>query len=274
MRNTRAFNISAYTVLSVLVILQMIPMLLLVMISFKSQPQVLTAPLIPTFPVHWDNYGRAWLLGVRNYLVNSLFLTVTVLVGNMVFSSITAYVFARHDFPGKDVLFALILGLMVIPGITTLIPRYILIRDLGLLNKYWGVILPGILGANAFNIYILRTFFESLPEELFESARLDGAGHLIIFSRLVVPLSWAIISSLSILSVLGTWNAYLWPLLVLGRDSLRTVAVGIVYLADARTPELGVQMAANVIASIPLLVLFLAAMRTFVQGLSEGAIKM
>jgi ABC-type glycerol-3-phosphate transport system permease component len=273
-QSSRPFKIMTYTVLTVLVVLQLIPLCIMIVMSFKSQSQVAMNPLVPTFPLHLENYVRAWLVGIKRYILNSVFLTVTILVGNLSLSCITAYVFARYDFPGKGFLFTLILALMVIPGITTLIPRYVLIRDLKLLNTYWGVILPGVFGANAFNIFVLRTFFASLPEELFEAARLDGAGHLAIFGKLVVPLSWAIISSLAILQVLGTWNSYIWPLLVLGRDKLRTVAIGLVYFADNRNPQIGVQMAASMIASIPLFVLFFAAMRTFIQGLSEGALKL
>ena len=168
----------------------------------------------------------------------------------------------------------MILGLMMIPGITTLMTRYVLIRDLNLLNTLWAVILPGIFGANAFNIFVLRTFFASLPEEIFESARLDGAGHLMIFGRIVLPLSWAIISSLAILEVLGTWNDYVWPMMVLQRLRLRTISVGLVSLFTNQNPDTPAQMAGSVIASIPLLILFFFAMRTFIQGLSAGAIKM
>lgn len=249
-------------------------MFLLLLMSVKSQWQMDTNPLLPTLPMQLENYSRAWRLGIKNYMLNSITITITILLGNMTMSCIAAYVFARYRFPGRELLFGLIIGLMVIPGITTLIPRYILIRDLGLLNSLWAVIVPGVFGANAFNIFVLRTFFASLPEELFESARIDGAGHLIIFGRLVLPLSWAIISALSILQVQGTWNDYIWPLLVLTRDKLQTIAIGLVYFADRRSPEIGVQMAGSVIASIPLFILFFVAMRTFIEGLQSGALKL
>jgi ABC-type glycerol-3-phosphate transport system permease component len=207
-------------------------------------------------------------------MLNSITVTIAILFGSMFLSCISAYVFARYDFPGKGFLFSLILGLMVIPGITTLVPRYVLVRDLTLLNSLWAVILPGILGANAFNIFVLRTFFASLPEELFEAARLDGAGHWTIFTRVVMPLSWAIVSALAVLQIIGAWNDYIWPVMVLNRDSIQTIAIGLVYLTGSpAAPEIGVQMAGSVIASIPMVVLFFLAMRTFIEGLATGAIK-
>jgi len=150
----------------------------------------------------------------------------------------------------------------------------VLVRDLHLINSLWSIILPGIFGASAFNIFVLRTFFGTLPEELFESARLDGAGHLTILRAIVIPLSMPIISSLAILQVLGSWNDYVWPYLVLNFDSVRTLAVGIVGFADRNNQQLGLQMSASVIGSIPLLVLFLVAMRSFVAGLTSGALKL
>jgi len=264
----------AYSMLSLLAMLQLAPLVILLMISVKSISQLGAKPLVPTLPIYLDNYVRAWRIGIRYGIVNSVTITVAVLVGNVSLSSVAAYVFARHNFPGKGVLFSLILGLMMIPGITTLMTRYVLIRDLGLLNTLWAVILPGIFGANAFNIFVLRTFFASLPEEIFESARLDGAGHVTIFTKMILPLSWAIISSVSILQVLGCWNDYIWPSMVLQRLKLRTISVGLVSLFTNQNPDTPAQMAGSVIASLPLIILFFLAMRTFIQGLSAGAIKL
>ncbi|MGQ9681686.1 MAG: carbohydrate ABC transporter permease [Anaerolineae bacterium] len=249
-------------------------MVILLFMSVKSRAQVAMNPLLPTWPMHFENFPVVWRMGIRTYMMNSATVTITSLIGNMLLSCIAAYVFARYSFPGRNLLFSLILGLMVIPGITTLIPTYVVVRDLKLLGSLWGVIIPNIMGANAFNIFVLRTFFASLPEELFEAARIDGAGHLRIFTSIVIPLSWAIISSLAVMMVMGTWNDYVWPLLVLNREKLQTIAIGLVFFADSRNPEIGLQMAASVIASIPMIILFFIAMRSFIEGLASGAIKM
>ncbi|MBM4457512.1 MAG: carbohydrate ABC transporter permease [Chloroflexi bacterium] len=274
MRNSKTFSIVAHTTLITLAVLEIYPILIMAFISGKNYYQVVTNPLMPSLPFHLENFAKAWRLGIRWYMLNSITVTLAILCGSMFLSCIAAYVFARHDFPGKGFLFSLLLGLLVIPGITTLVPRYVLVRDLQLLNSLWAVILPGVLGANAFNIFVLRTFFASLPEELFEAARLDGAGHWTIFTRVTMPLSWAIVSALAVLQIIGAWNDYIWPVMVLNRDSIQTIAIGLVYLTGSpAAPEIGVQMAGSVIASIPMIVLFFLAMRTFIEGLATGAIK-
>jgi ABC-type glycerol-3-phosphate transport system permease component len=146
---------------------------------------------------------------------------------------------------------------------------------LRLLDTYWAVILPSIFGANSFQIIIMRTFFEGLPEELFESARIDGAGHSTLLWRITLPLSIPIITSMAILRFNGAWNDLIWPLLVLNRDELRPVSVGLVLLSTSSSaPQVGVQMAGSVIASLPLIVIFVVGMRSFIDGLSTGAIKL
>lgn len=273
MLKTRIIHLAMYSTLIILSLLTLLPLAILLIMSLKSAGQIATNPLSPEPPYHFDNYLKAWE-GIREYIGNSLIVTVSILLGNLTFSATAAYVFARYKFPGKNFIFLLVLGLMMIPNIVILIPRFILVRDLKLLNTLWAVIIPGIFGASAFNIFVLRTFFETLPEELFESARLDGGGHYALLRHIVVPLSWPILSTLAILQILWAWNDYVWPLMVLNRDYLRTISIGLVFLADQRQVELGLQMAGNVIASIPLFILFLMAMRTFVQGLTEGALKL
>jgi ABC-type glycerol-3-phosphate transport system permease component len=272
MRASRRFSITAYTILTFFAILELFPLVLLLIMSVKSQNQIIANPLVPSAPFYFDNYLVAWE-SIKQYMLNTVIMAIANLVGGLTISAVAAYVFARYKFPGRNLLFGLVLALIMIPGITSLIPRFILIRDLGLLNTLWAVIIPGILGGNAFAIVVLRTFFESLSEELFEAARLDGAGHFTIFSRLVVPLSWPVLSSLAILSVIATWNDFIWPLTVLSRENLRPVSVGLYFLATDTNPQVGVQMAGSVISAIPLLILFVVAMRTFIEGITSGALK-
>ncbi len=267
MKTSRSFTFTAYTLLTVLAFFQLFPVALLLIMSFKSQSQLIENPLLPSFPLQFENYTKAWN-SINIYLVNTFIIAGANLIGGLTVAAVAAYVFARYKFPGKGFLFALVLALIMIPDISSLIPRFILIRDLNLLNTLWAVILPGIFGSHAFSIVVLRTFFENMPEDLFEAARIDGAGHLPILTRLVVPLSWPVISSLAILSVLASWNDFIWPLIVLNRDNLRTISIGLYFLAtDGTNQQIGVQMAGNVIAAIPLLILFLLAMRTFIEAL-------
>ena len=275
MRNSRLFTIVSYGTLSAIVFLLLAQVAILFIMSGKDANQMLTSPLLPTLPFNFDNFTRAWNLGVRDYLGNSILLSGSIVLGDTILSVITAYVFARYQFPGKGLLFSIVLALLMIPGILTLVPRYLLIRDMHLLDTYWAVILPSIFGANAFQIIVMRTFFEGLPEELFESARIDGAGHGSLLLRITLPLSVPIISSMAILRFNGAWNDLIWPLLVLNRDELRPVSVGLVLLSTSSSaPQIGVQMAGSVIASIPLIMIFIVGMRSFIDGLSSGAIKL
>lgn len=275
MKNSRLFNFFAHTTLIVIIGLTLAQVALLLIMSGKDSIQMSTSPLLPTFPFHFENFERAWNLGIRDYMGNSLILSISIVAGNTALAVLTAYVFARYNFPGKIFFFSAILALMMIPGILTLVPRYLLVRDLKLLNTFWAVILPAVFGANAFQIIIMRTFFQSLPEELFEAARIDGAGHWTLLSRITVPLSIPIISSMAILQFNGAWNDLIWPLLVLNRDEIRPLSVGLVLLStNSNAPEIGVQMAGSVIAAIPMVIVFLVGMRAFIDGLSTGAIKL
>ena len=275
MRNSRVFTIFSHTLLIAIIGITLAQVVLLLVMAGKNNAQMSTNPLLPTLPFHFENFARAWELGIKSYMGNSLVLSISIVVGNTALAVVTAYVFARYKFPGKTLLFSAILALMMIPGILTLVPRYLLVRDLRLLNTFWGVILPAVFGANAFQIIVMRTFFQSLPEELYEAARIDGAGHWTLLMRITIPLSTPIINSMAILQFNGAWNDLIWPLLVLNRDELRPLSVGLVLLStNANAPEIGVQMAGSVIASIPMIIVFLVGMRAFIDGLSTGAVKL
>jgi len=150
MKNSRVFNFFAHTTLILMIGLTLAQVALLLIISGKTAAQLSTSPLLPTLPFHWENFARAWDLGIKDYMGNSLVLSISIVVGNTALAVITAYVFARYKFPGKTFFFSAILALMMIPGILTLVPRYLLICDLYLLDAFWAVILPSMFGANAF----------------------------------------------------------------------------------------------------------------------------
>lgn len=275
MKSTRRFTTLSHLLLITLISIALFQVALLYIMAGKSPGDIATNPFVPSLPIHWENFVTAWELGIRDYLGNSLVLSISIVAGDILFSVLAAYVFARYSFPGKAILFSMVLALMMIPGILTLVPRYLLIRDLRLLDSMWAVILPSVLGSNSFQIIVMRTFFQSLPEELFEAARIDGAGHVPLLFRISLPLSIPIISSMAILRFNGAWNDLIWPLLVLNRDELRPVSVGLVMLSSGSgAPDIGVQMAGSVIASLPMIVIFLVGMRSFIDGLSAGAIKL
>ena len=260
-------------ILIVLFALSMFPVAIMFIRSWKSLPQVGRSQLFVTLPLHYGNYIEAWNL-VKQYMMNTVVIVLLTLVGVLFLSSITAFVFARYKFPAKNFLFAMVLALLMIPGVIGFVPSIVLIlKWFRLANNYLGVLLPYWSGGQVFAIFVLRTFFESQPEEMFEAARLDGANHFDLYWRITLPLSGSILSVIAILNIIGTWNDYVWPLIVLASESKRTLAVGLNLLRDTKFPQPGVEMACYVIASIPMFLLFLGTMRTFVRGLASGALK-
>jgi ABC-type glycerol-3-phosphate transport system permease component len=266
-------NALAIFILLSLFTISMIPVAVMFIRSWKTLPQVGRSQIFPTLPLHYGNYIEAWEL-VSRYLVNTVLIVLMSVAGVLLLSSVTAYVFARYVFPGKKFLFAMLIALLMIPGVIGFVPLIILVlKTMQLSNNWLGVLFPYWAGGQIFAIYVLRTFFESLPEEMFEAARLDGAGHFGLYWRITIPLSGSILSVIAILNIISTWNDYVWPLIVLAQESKRTIAVGLTFLRDTKHPDPGVEMASYVIASIPMFLLFLGTMRTFVRGLSSGAIK-
>jgi ABC-type glycerol-3-phosphate transport system permease component len=263
----------AHACLVVFVVLTVYPIFFLLNVSAKSRFQYERNPLAIESPEGMYAYVLAWQLVSRS-MMNTIVITLVSLAGLIVTASITAYVFARYSFPGRTLLFYGLLGLLMIPGILTIVPLLVLVSQMGLVNTLWAAILPYVAGGQAFNIFIMRTFFASLPEELFESARLDGAGHLDLIFRLVIPLSAPILVVVSILHVLHTWNDIAWPLLVLNDVQVRTIALQLLQFQNPFQLYPTAAFAGAVIGSLPLLVVFLVGMRQFVNGVLTGAMKL
>jgi len=217
-----------------------------------------------------------WLFGLKligPYIANTVFVAVTGTVFTMFFALLGAYFFARYQMPFSGVLWSAFLLLMLMPGVANIVPLFILLKDLSLLNTLWALIIVGIAGAQVFNMFVLRNFIEDLPKDLFEAAEMDGASHFQQMLNIVVPMSGPIIGTLSILAFLGKWNDFLLPLIILRDKELFTLGVGLIYLDGEYVKQWGQIMAAYFIASIPLIIIFLFTMRLFVRGLSAGAIK-
>lgn len=202
---------------------------------------------------------------------NSLVIATAIMVGHIVFDSMAGYAFARKQFPGKALFFTLIVSSLMIPVHVTLVPRFILINDLGLNNNLLGVIAPSI--ADVFGIFLMRQFMQSLPKELEEAARVDGANEWQVFRRIVLPLSRPAVATVAIFSFVGAWNAFLWPLIVLSDRELLTLPVGIALLQQEFSSNIGLQMAGAVVGAVPMIVLFLLFQRHFLEGVRVGALK-
>jgi ABC-type glycerol-3-phosphate transport system permease component/ferredoxin len=258
----RRLDLGKHGILWVAVLLTYIPFWILLVTSLKSVEQFYHSLVLPQFPLQWGNYVTAWGV-VSRYILNSTIVTLSVVLGVLVVSSMSAFAFARYSFPGRTVLFYSIISLLMVPGILTLVPAFVWIRDLGLLNTRWALILPGIAGEQVFAIFVLRAFMAGLPEELFEAARVDGAGMLRSYWHIALPLSKPILSVVVITATLATWNDYIWPLIVISDQALLTIPIGLAYFQGLYQTEFGPMMAGYVIGSIPLLVLFFWAYEVF-----------
>lgn len=262
--------------LSVIVILGLTfyPILFMVFTSFKSTGQFALNYFLPDFrTIHWENYAKA-SPNVLPYIWNSVKVSLLILLGILVIGLNTAYIFARFRFWGKETLFTILLSTMMIPMILTFVPSYILMRDLGLLNSHYALILPGMASGLAFSVYLLRSFFEGIDQALIEAARIDGAKEVNILLRIVMPLTVPMIATVSVLSVMRTWNDFLWPLVTISDNSLRTLPIGLSFLMDSPgVNQFTEMMAGYTIASLPLVILFMFAMKPFIEGINAGAIK-
>ena len=266
-------EILRHAILMSLVGLTLFPLYFLIITSFKDYDQFIHHFWEPTLPLRFENYVDAWL-EVRGYIGNSLLYASIVVFFVVLLSTISAYVFARHKFPGKELLFYLIIGVLMIPPVLMLIPQFLMVRLFGLLDTRAGLVLPMIAGGQVFSIFILRTFFAGLPEELFEAARIDGANHFQLYSQIAIPLSFPIIVTIAMLNFVGTWNEIIWPLIVLSRDELRPVTTGLLaFQGQFSITSYGPMFAGYVLASVPLVVVFLFCMKYYIRGITSGALK-
>ena len=260
-------------ILGVLGMITFVPFIETIIISFKDIPQFNQQPYLLSFPLHFKNYATAFT-ATNRYLLNSIFVSSTAVVLTLCCACLSAYTFARFRFPLKMFLFYFMLSLMMIPSILSLVTRFIMVKNLGLINTHWSLIIPFVSGGQMFMMFVAKTFFEGLPEELFESARLDGAKELRILWSIVLPMSRPILWTLTILNIHGNWNNILWPMITLSKRAMYPITVGLLYFRTQYFVDRGPMMAGYIIASIPMIILFFIASRQFIEGLSSGALKM
>jgi multiple sugar transport system permease protein/raffinose/stachyose/melibiose transport system permease protein len=263
-----------YLILALLVFLTFLPILVMLLISVKDTAQFYNSFWSISLPLHWENFSNA-VAALLPYMLNSIIVSGSSMVGVVVLSCFAGYAFARFRFFGREVFYYLVLVLLMIPSVLTLVPQFVLVKNLGLLETRWSLILPYIAAGQVLAIFILRSFFAGLPEELFESARIDGAGELGAFWRIALPLTKPILGTVAIVQLLSTWNDYVWPFVVTQQSpDLYTLVVGLVSFTGRHSTEWGPLMAANIIAALPLVIVFMFTVRYFIQGLTAGALKM
>lgn len=252
-----------------------IPLWVMLVVSFKTNEQFLANPWFfdSIDSWQWHNWALAWD-AVSGYIGNSIFVSVTSTAITAVIVLMCAYAIARYDFPGKNLIFYLVMATMFLPGtVAALVTLFNLLKTMGLVNTLLALVIMGSVSGQVAGVFILRNFIEDIPKELFESAQIDGAGHLQQIRHIVLPLSLSILSVAMIMDFLSTWNNVILPLLLLRDDALLTIPVGLFRLDGEYVKQWGQLMAGFAISSVPLLVIFLFSMRFFVKGLSAGAVK-
>jgi ABC-type glycerol-3-phosphate transport system permease component len=275
-RRRTAGSVAIHGTLIVLGLLTVYPIVFMIDNALKTGIQTTDNPF--SFPAHpqWHNFVLAWQAIAPSFLRTVIVVGVSVL-GILLFSLLSGYVFARLEFKEREVLFYLVFGLLLVPSFLTLIPLFLEIRNFGLLNSIWGLVFPYIAGGQAFCIFVLRTFIRGIPGELFEAARIDGASDGQMFLRLVVPLSIPILITLALLNIVGLWGDYVLPSLIL-QTSNETLALAIVnFQPVGLTVSLNAfnqQLAAFTLASVPIALLFVFLLRYFISGITNGSLKM
>lgn len=266
-------RVLALVVLIAMTIIALFPMYWLFSSAFTpTQFTRSSSPFFPTNP-SLDNFRRLFDLA-NNYwrwVANSLMVAVAVTAFHMFFDTMAGYAFAKRRFPGRNILFWLILSTLMIPDHVTLIPKYIVAREVGLIGSLWAVILPGM--ARVFGIFLMRQYIQTLPSELIEAGRIDGASELGIFTRIILPLCKPALAALAIFTFVFYWNDFLWPLIVLTRNETFTLPVGVASLQGEFGTDYGVIFAGAALAALPMIIFFLAFQRYFLEGVRMGAVK-
>ena len=251
----------------------LLPYYLMVVTSVKPLHEVFTDPFtwIPS-RLAWENYREAWTHApFARYFVNTLFIAIVETTGVLVTSALAAYAFARMRFWGRELVFTLFLGTLMVPGEVQLVPNYITITRLGWLNTYYALIIPWL--ASVFGIFFMRQSFATIPQELQDAARIDGASHFTFLRRVVVPLSTPAFITVALLTFLGSWNALTWPLIVTNTPEMRPIMVGLLSFSSEWGTQPRLLMAAATFSVAPVLVLFFVLQRYFIQGIARAGMK-
>ncbi|MBE1490942.1 carbohydrate ABC transporter permease [Plantactinospora soyae] len=271
---TRMRRFGLYALLALVGVTMVGPLYWLFTSSLKQSGDIYTFPPV-WWPgdLRWGNYAEAWRAApFGQFYLNSLITTGSGALLEVANAVLTAYAFVFLRFPAKRVLFAALLGALMVPGHVTLLANYLTVADLGWINTYQGIVIPG--AASAFGAFLLRQHMLTIPIEIIEAARADGAGHLRILFRVVLPLSRPMLITVAIVSLVSKWNDFIWPLIVTNTETMRTLPVGLLMLKDADGyVNWGSVMAATVFVVLPVLAVFFVAQRQIVAGLTQGAVK-
>ncbi len=263
-----------YTVLVVGLIVWVLPFAWMLLGSVKTQREILQRP--PTWwpqEFTWDNFG-AWFgqLNFGQFFGNSILVALFTVAGNLVFCSMVGYALAKMDFPGKKALFLVVMVTLMVPGVVTFVPLFVMVSSLGLVDSYAALILPFV--TTPLGVFLMRQFMLGIPDPLLEAARIDGAGELRIFARIVMPLCGPPLATLGILTFLASWNNFLWPLVAAQTEAKYTLPVALsLYSTGQNATDYGLLLAGSVLVIAPIILLFVFLQRYFIQGIASTGLK-
>jgi multiple sugar transport system permease protein len=271
----RVVNYVAYVVLTLVALAMFIPFIFSVSTSFKTLPEANKALTIRRLfvpdAITTEAYEKVFDANIERWFANSTLVAAIWVIARAFTASTAGYAFARMQFPGKDALFLLVLATMMIPGMVTVVPKFLILREIGLINTYGALTIPFM--ADAFGIFLMRQFFESIPVELEEAARIDGASRYRMFREIILPNATPALTALSIFSFQGSWNAFLEPLIFVNSAKLYTLPLGLAYFRKANVTEWPTLMAIAVITTVPMAIFYIAFQRWFVEGQVSSGIK-
>ncbi|MBM3715561.1 carbohydrate ABC transporter permease [Microbacterium sp. HMH0099] len=274
MRTRHLTSALLYTAISIVCALMLIPFALVLFGAFKSQGEFTSDPgaWLPRSFGNVDNFVALFDRGFGTYLANGVIVAVIVVLANLLFGSMAGYALAKLRFRGRGFVFVMVLATMMVPIVAVFVPQFLVAVQLGLVDTLIGIAFPMLV--LPISVFIIRQFAHSIPEELFEAARLDGAGDVRVFATIFLPLLTPALATVSVLTFLSAWNAFVWPLVIAQSQSTYTLPVGLAIAAQAnQTTEYGVLLAGAVVVLLPVLVLFLFLQKYFVQGIAATGIK-
>lgn len=244
--------------------------------SLKTQQESLLDPisLFPKGGFQWHNYMDVWgKMDFFKYFMNSVIISLGVVIGVVIIYSMVGFALARLNFVGKKVIFYMYISLILVPGITVLIPLYINMTNLGLDNTYLGVILPLINGGAPFAVFLFTNYFKSVSKSLYEAAIIDGCNPFQIYRKIYFPLSMPAIGTIAVMNFIASWNGILWPMIIINNKNMFTLPMAIMYLDQSAFKQWNVLMAGSMFSVIPVIIIFIFLQKFYIQGLTSGSVK-
>ncbi len=260
-------------ILAALAFLGLFPFAFALIGSFKDDAQFAHTYWLPALPLHLENYGNAWGQ-ISIYWVNSIIVAATTTLAILLLGSVSGFVFARYEFPGRNLFFFLIIILLAVPGIVNLVPLFLLVKALGLIDSKWALIVVYTVGNLYVTVYLMRNSIKAINDEMFDAARIDGASGPQVYRRIVLPLIRPVMGTVVMTTITGVWNEYIWAFLVINDPTKRTIGTGLQYYTNEQTTSYGPLFAGYILASLPLLLAFIFTSRYYVAGLQAGSVKL